>query len=144
MTRWTAIIEEDDEGPFISFPQEAIKELGWQDGDEIEWIYIGNGSWSIRKKMPETCFVMVDCIQTYRTRYVVEVSADHPEWALDTVTCQDAKEFSQKDLGETIVSHRIVTEEEALAQFREDTDYGTWSDEQIQNSSITYEMDYVK
>lgn len=46
---WTATIEEDAEGPFIAFPQEAIKELGWQDGYKVEWIDNGNGTWTIRK-----------------------------------------------------------------------------------------------
>jgi len=144
MTDWTAMIEEDEEGQFISFPQETIKELGWQEGDEIEWIDNKDGSWTLKKIDTEKCLVMVECVQHYRTRYVVEVPATNPEWALDTVTCQEAKEFSQKDLGETIVSHRVITEQQALDQFRSDTDYGTWTDEQIKRSSITYEEDYLK
>lgn len=146
MTSWTVEIKQYGMGePFIELPKEATDGLGWQDGDEIEWIDNDDGSYTLMKKDKiETCLVMVECVQQYRTRYVVEVPATNPEWALDTVTCQEAKEFSQQDLGETIVSHRIITEQQALDQFRVDTDYGKWTDDQIKRSSITYEEDYVK
>jgi hypothetical protein len=45
---------------------------------------------------------------------MVEVPAEHPEYALDTVTMDAAKEFSQEFIGQQIVSHRVVTEDEAL------------------------------
>lgn len=146
MTSWTVEIKQYGMGDrFIELPKEATDGLGWQDGDEIEWIDNDDGSYTLMKKdKTETCLVMVECVQQYRTRYVVEVPTTNPEWALDTVTCQEAKEFSQQDLGETIVSHRIITEQQALDQFKVDTDYGKWTDEQIKRSSITYEEDYVK
>ena len=56
-------------------------------------------------------------------RYLVEVPVgidaygrDKSEWAMDTVTMHQAQEFSQQHLGEQIVSHRVVTKEEALKQ----------------------------
>jgi hypothetical protein len=61
--------------------------------------------------------VMVECVSMFRIRYVVEVPDDHPEYALDSVTCQEVEEFDQEHLGETIVSHRVVTEQEVLDQF---------------------------
>lgn len=83
-------------------------------------------------------WVMVECISQYRMRYMVEAPDDHPEWALDTVTCEDAKEFSQLWLGETIVSHRVVSEEEALKICDEDNDYlKSWTAEQKKNSMFT-------
>jgi len=77
-------------------------------------------------------YVMVDTISQFRMRYVVEVPDDvenpsegkypcTPEvYASDTVVCEDTREFSQEHLGETIVSTREVSLEEAIAQFRKD------------------------
>jgi hypothetical protein len=69
--------------------------------------------------------VMVEAIQQYRMRYVVELDADAPdEHALDTVVCEeDRKEFSQLDLGETIISHRKVGKKEFVKIFKEDNEY---------------------
>lgn len=61
--------------------------------------------------------VMVECVSMFRIRYVVETPDDHPEYAMDDVACGDPEEFDQEHLGETIVSHRVVTEEEVLAEF---------------------------
>lgn len=83
-------------------------------------------------------WVLVECVSQYRMRYLVEAPDDHPEYALDTVTAQQAKEFSQLWLGETIVSHRIVTEEEALDLSDEDNSYlKNWSDEQKRTNLFT-------
>jgi hypothetical protein len=80
--------------------------------------------------MTEKVWVLVETVSMFRERYMVEAPATNPEYALDDVTCEDAKEFSQLHLGETIVSHRVVTEAEALALCDVDNDYGrTWSDE---------------
>jgi hypothetical protein len=61
---------------------------------------------------------------------MVEVPKGHAEYALDTVTMNEAKEFSQEYLGETIVSHRVVTKEEAFKMCDHDNDYTkSWDDE---------------
>lgn len=79
----------------------------------------------------KTELVLVECIQQYRVRYVVEVPVGKSDWALDTVTCDEAKEFSQYSLGETIVSHRVVSKEEMFKICDEDNEYcHTWTDEQ--------------
>jgi hypothetical protein len=86
---------------------------------------------NLRGNDMETQLVLVDCIQTYRTRYVVEVPTGHSSWALDTVSCDEAKEFSQLSLGETIVSHRVVSKEEVLKLCDQDNeDFSSWTDEQ--------------
>lgn len=86
-------------------------------------------------KKSDTVFVLVDTVLTYRMRYCVEVPRDHPEYALDTVSMEEAKEFSQKVLGEQISSHRVIKKKKALALCREDNDYiSSWSDEQVMNS----------
>jgi len=83
-------------------------------------------------------WVMVETISQYRMRYMVEAPDAHPEYALDTVTSEEAKEFSQLWLGETIVSHRVVTEEEALMICDEDNSYiKEWTAEHKKNSMFT-------
>lgn len=74
--------------------------------------------------------VLVETIAVFRHRYVVETPDDHPEYALDTVACQEAEEMSQLFLGETITSHRVIDDVEHLRVFNEDNDYlANWSDE---------------
>ena len=56
-------------------------------------------------------YVLVDTVLSYRMRYVIELNDDDPnEYALDTVVCDEATEFSQEYLGEHIVSHRQVSD----------------------------------
>ena len=88
----------------------------------------------------EKVWVMVDTVFTYRMRYCVEAPADHPEYALDDVSMETSKEFSQLPLGEQIVSHRVVTEEEALAICDIDNDYcRNWADDQKIKAFFTKE-----
>ena len=96
-------------------------------------------------------YVMVDAISQFRMRYVVEVPDDvenpgedkYPctpeEYASDSVVCEDTREFSQEHLGETIVSTREVSLEEAIAQWRKDngTTFDVWGDELVVKNSIT-------
>lgn len=85
-------------------------------------------------------WVMVECVSMFRMRYMVEAPADHPEYAFDTVVCNEAKEFSQKHLDEVIVSHRVMTEDEALKFCDQDNDYcQSWTDEQKLNAFFTKE-----
>lgn len=92
--------------------------------------------------MSKTKLVLVECISTYRMRYVVEAPIDHPEYALDTVAMEEAKEFSQLHVGETILSHRVVTQEEALKLCDEDNSYvKTWNDQNKLDAFITYQKD---
>lgn len=86
--------------------------------------------------------VLVECVSMFRMRYMVEVPEDHPEYALDTVTMNEAKEFSQEHLGETIVSHRQMTEAEALALCDIDNHYcKSWNDQQKIDAFFTLEKD---
>jgi hypothetical protein len=76
--------------------------------------------------------VLVECVSMFRMRYAIETPDDHPEWALDTVTLEEADDFSQEHLGETIVSHRVISREDLLALHDVDHDYlaTAWTDEQ--------------
>jgi hypothetical protein len=85
-------------------------------------------------------WVMVEAIQSYRMRYMVEAPATNPEYAMDDVTMEDAKEFSQLALPEVITSHRVMTQEEALILCDIDNDYTkSWDTEQKIKSFFTKE-----
>ena len=43
-------VQEDSDGQYLIFPDEEMELLGWKEGDDIEWIDNGNGSWTLRKK----------------------------------------------------------------------------------------------
>jgi hypothetical protein len=130
-------LEEDPETGDLILPlnDDILEQTGWKTGDSIDWIDNKDGSWTMKKI--ETQWVLVETISTFRERYMVEVpigidqyGKDKADWALDTVTLEEAKEFSQQHLGETIVSHRVVTKEEALAMCDKDNDYArVWNDE---------------
>lgn len=93
---------------------------------------------NLRGNDMETELVLVECIQTYRMRYMVEVPVGRAGWALDTVSCDEAKEFSQLSLGETIVSHRVVSKEEVLKICDEDNAFcHSWTDEQKIDAFVT-------
>ena len=134
---WTINLEKDPETGDLILPlnDDILEGTGWKTGDNIEWIDNKNGSWTMKKI--ETQWVLVEAISTFRERYMVEVPVgtdrygkDKADWALDTVTLSEAKEFSQEHLGETIVSHRVVTKEEALALCDKDNAYAkNWNDE---------------
>ena len=148
MSNWDLEVQYDQElEHFIILPDEALNQVGWKPGDVIEWIDNGDGSWTLKKKEPEDekVWVMVEALQTFRMRYMVQVPATNPEWALDNVTMNEAKEFSQLALPEVISSHRVMTEEEALALCDEDNDYTkSWNDEQKLKAFFTKDGEEVK
>ena len=141
MLTQTVIVQEDPDTKELVLPlsDEILAELGWKIGDTLEWIDKKDGAWMIKKKYhPETELVIVECISTFRQRYVVEVPKDRSEWALDTVTLNEAQEFSQQHLGEQIVSHRVLSKEEVLDLCDKDNDYAkTWNDEYKFNTFVT-------
>jgi len=103
--------EQTDDTPFV-FPVSSP----WIDPDRIT--------------KNDTVLVMVECVSQFRQRYVIEVDAEYPEYALDDVAMGRCKEFSQVHLGEVIVSHRVVGVDEVLAICDEDNaDVKSWSDE---------------
>ena len=137
-------IEISDTGEhYIDLGVEVCNMLGWNVDDVIQWTDNKDGSFTLQKKDPvpdkvETELVLVDCISSYRMRYVVEVPKGKAEWALDTVTMDDAREFSQRWLGETISSHRVIEHSEFIALCKEDNDYlSHWAPEQMEDNFIT-------
>lgn len=133
-------LETDEEGNLIlPLSNEFCEEAGWEIGDTIHWQDNGDGTYTLTKAnhmKPETELVLVDCVSTFRMRYVVEVPKGKKDWALDTVTMQEAKELSQEHIGEQIVSHRVITEEEYLQVFDEDNSY-------LKNWDKSKKLDYI-
>lgn len=108
----------------------------------------------------KTQYVLVETVSMFRMRYVVEVPVgtddygnDKALWALDTVTMEEASDFSQEHLGETIVSHRVVSKKEALELCDQDNSYAKdwtkdkkvevfftpWVDEQDKVTEVVYD-----
>jgi len=136
---WTVTTQEDpDTGDVIlPLPDELLDQVQWNEGDTLEFRDNLDGSFTLNKKQ-ETELVMVDTVLTYRLRYAVEVPKGKTEWALDTVTMEDAKEFSQKCLGEQIVSHRVISEAEAIALCDEENEYcSSWPNETKKKNFFT-------
>ena len=71
----------------------------------------------------KTNWVIVSCIQQFVTSYCVECPVGFPEYALDTVTAGEAKEFSQHYIGENILSYQVHTLDEAIGQCDIDNEY---------------------
>jgi hypothetical protein len=48
----TLEVQEDPEtgNLFVEFPAELLNQMGWAEGDDLEWIDDKNGSWNIKKK----------------------------------------------------------------------------------------------
>ena len=140
---YTTTVEEDENGEqFITFPDEVMSDLGWKEGDTIDWKDMGNGSFSLTKiNKDDKVWVLVECIQQYRMRYMVEAPKDHPEYALDDVTMQTAKEFSQERIGEQIVSHRVMNSRQTALQLcDEDNSYcASWTSDQKMKDFFTKE-----
>jgi hypothetical protein len=87
-----------------------------------------------------TKYVVVTTVSTFRDRYVMaledlqkenpDVPVD-PKWALDAVICNELDPFSSEHIGELIVDHEVVSEEEILELFDRDNKYlSEWTKEQ--------------
>ena len=134
---WTLDVQENEKGElFIELNDEILEGSGFKVGDDVVWEDNKDGSFTLKKS--DKVWVLVEAVQMYRMRYMVQVPAEHPEWAMDDVTMQTAKEFSQLDIGETISSHRVVSHDEALKLCDEDNDYTKdWTEEQKIRSFFT-------
>lgn len=89
---------------------------------------------------------VVETINQFRTRYVIECQeAEHAE---DTVTMNEADEFSQMHLGETILSTREITYEDftrmnkALEQYGDGSKYRPESGSPWMGDQMIHRVDY--
>lgn len=109
---------------YLILPDTILKESQLGVGDIMTWVDNKNGSFTLEKLVDgETEVILVEAIQQTRMRYLVNVPKGKAEYALDTVVCQDADEFSQEDMGEVIFSHRVINEQEILDLFKTDRPY---------------------
>ena len=129
----------------LPLPEKLLKETGWKTGDTLDWNDNGDGTFSMTKKEATTEWVLVETVSQFRERYMVEVPIGKQLWALDTVTLNEAKEFSQEHIGETIVSHRVVSVEEALSMCDRDNAYcSSWSDDKKIDTFFTKEGENIE
>ena len=50
-SKWTAEVLTDKDGEFfIEFSDEFLREIGWKEGDTIEWIDNHDGSFTLKRK----------------------------------------------------------------------------------------------
>ena len=47
---WTVKLEHDKENLILPFPKDMLEELDWKEGDVLQWIDNGNGTFSLRKQ----------------------------------------------------------------------------------------------
>ena len=80
-----------------------------------------------------TKFVLVEAINTFRMRYVVQLNDNDPaEWAMDTVVMEPDEELGQIFLGQQVMGHRVVDADEVKALAVEDNKYiKDWTTEQV-------------
>jgi hypothetical protein len=84
---------------------------------------------------------LVDAISSFRNSYVIR--CEEESHAMDTVVTEEAEEFSQEWLGETISRVREITEDDYLVLFDKDNQYlKNWNIEQ--KKQLIYTVDYSK
>jgi len=51
MATWTLDVETDPAtgDAILTFPPDLLEQTGWQEGDVLNWIDNGNGSWTLQK-----------------------------------------------------------------------------------------------
>jgi len=95
-------------------------------------------------------YVVVDTVSMFKQRYIIpreelqKLNEDvkltdklAKEWASDSVTTEEVKEFSQRWLGETITNVDIVDTEKVLKLFKED------NEELSEEWSQAKQLDYI-
>jgi hypothetical protein len=89
---------------------------------------------------------VVEAISTFRHKYVIDCKS--LEHAFDTVTMEEAAEFSQMHLGEQIVSGRGISHEEfirmndALQQYGDGTHYQPETGSPWMGEKMIYKVNY--
>jgi bifunctional DNA-binding transcriptional regulator/antitoxin component of YhaV-PrlF toxin-antitoxin module len=122
----------------ITLPEEILKEANLKEGDVIVWKDNKDGSYTLEKKPVETEIVLVETVSIFRIRYAVKVPKGKQDWALDTVSMNEANELSQKHLSEQIVSHRVIRQEDFFDLVHEGNDYvSNWEDAKKEECFLT-------
>jgi len=90
---------------------------------------------------------VVETISTFRHKYVIE--CEQLEHAFDTVTMEEAAEFSQMHLGEQIVTGREISRKEfnsmnkALEAYGDGTKYRPETGSPWMNEKMIHKVDYA-
>ncbi len=112
-------LEQDTNGDLIlPLPQELLKQVGWETDDVLTWTDNEDGTYTLSKRETVSEYVLVDCVRMQRVQYLVKVPAGKTHWALDSVALEECAEFSSKEIGTNIVTHRTVTAEQAIELVR--------------------------
>jgi hypothetical protein len=138
----TVRVVEDENGELIiPLDDKLLNTVGWNIGDTIAFEQKPDGSFLLKKDESEFySWVLVETVAQYRMRYCVRTPVGKEEWALDEVCFVDQengpKEFSQKFLGETIISQRVISEKEALDLCKQDNEgvADNWTDDLIKKN----------
>ena len=128
----------DGEDQILPLSDELLMETGWNIGDTIKFTRNKDGSMTMKKVDQPVAeeYYLVECVSQYRIRYVVR--AQNAEHAMDTVTMNEAKEFSQLHLGETIMSTHTITHDHIIKMCDEDNDYvKTWANDKKFEAFVT-------
>lgn len=50
--RWVLEVKENQKTKelYVEFPEEALNQVGWDEGDTVLWEELPNGNWSLSKK----------------------------------------------------------------------------------------------
>lgn len=53
--QWLIVVQENgkDKELFIQLPEDALSQMGWAEGDLIEWLENSDGSWTLKKSQPQ-------------------------------------------------------------------------------------------
>lgn len=57
MSSWTLTVEENPDNPeecVLTFPPDLMTQAGWLEGDVLKWSDLGDGTWSLTKKVMNT------------------------------------------------------------------------------------------
>ena len=96
-------------------------------------------------------YVIVTTVSSHRIRYAIPMdqlqalntdAPVDPKWALDSVVCEEVKEFSQEWLGEHIVDYAVINQEKILEIFDQDNTYlKHWTREQKLSLIRNWQLD---
>jgi hypothetical protein len=131
MSDWTRLTEDDDGNLIMLIPAKIIIQLGWKCGDVLTWETDPYGGVYLKKsiKQDDTEFVVVNAVQSFATKYVVEVPVGRHDLATKLVSSGEAREFSQRSLGEFITQVEQINEYEIIPLCDRENDYCTeWTD----------------
>lgn len=109
---------------FLPLSQDICKKLNLTYEDKLNLTENIDGSIFfskvIEQDMSETELVLVETISMFRLRYAVKVPKGQSSTAVKVLELSDIKELAQCHIAETLVSYRVVSEQEVMEIGKED------------------------